>query len=79
MSPVSVCRRLQMRRVPDHQARAATMPLAEARMDERTRRETFRYLLRKRIAAILRARSPTLSAEAAPPRSANCTPWRCTF
>jgi AcrR family transcriptional regulator len=44
--------------------RAATMPLAEARMDERTRRETFRYLLRKRIAAILRARSPTLSAEA---------------
>ena len=48
-------------------------------MDERTRRETFRYLLRKRIAAILRARSPTLSAEAAPPRSANCTPWRCTF
>src|SRR5579862_6471174 len=45
------------------QERAATMPLAEARMDERTRRETFRYLQRKRIAAILRARSPTLSAE----------------
>jgi AcrR family transcriptional regulator len=43
--------------------RAATLPLAEARMDERTRRETFRYVLRKRIAAILRARSPTLSAE----------------
>jgi len=44
--------------------RAASMPLAEARMDERTRRETFRYLLRKRIAAILHARSPTLPAEA---------------
>src|ERR1700742_3396047 len=40
------------------QERAAMMPLAEARMDERTRRETFRYVLRKRIAAILRARSP---------------------
>jgi hypothetical protein len=38
-------------------------------MDERTRRETFRYLLRKRIAAILRVRSPTLSAEAARDRS----------
>jgi AcrR family transcriptional regulator len=49
--------------------RAATMPLAEARMDERTRRQTFRYLLRKRIAAILRARSPTLSAEAARDRA----------
>jgi AcrR family transcriptional regulator len=51
------------------QERAATLPLAEARMDERTRRETFRYLLRKRIAAILRARSPTLSAEAARDRA----------
>jgi hypothetical protein len=51
------------------QERAATMPLAEARMDERTRRETFRYLLRKRIAAILRARSPTLSAEIARDRA----------
>src|SRR6202042_2715396 len=45
--------------------RAASLPLAEARMDERTRRETFRYLLRRHIAAILRARKPTLSAEAA--------------
>jgi AcrR family transcriptional regulator len=45
--------------------RAATLPLAEVRMDERTRRETFRYLLRRRIAAILRARTPTLSAETA--------------
>lgn len=51
------------------QERAAMLPLAEARMDERTRRETFRYLLRKRIAAILRARSPTLSAEAARDRA----------
>src|SRR5580698_8677262 len=51
------------------QERAAMLPLAEARMDERTRRETFRYLLRKRIAAILRVRSPTLSAEAARDRS----------
>jgi AcrR family transcriptional regulator len=51
------------------QERAATLPLAEARMDERTRRETFRYLLRRRIAAILRARSPTLSAEAARDRA----------
>jgi hypothetical protein len=51
------------------QERAATMPLAEARMDERTRRETFRYLLRKRVAAILRARSPTLSADGARDRA----------
>jgi len=49
--------------------RAATLPLVEARMHERTRRETFRYLLRKRITAILRARSPALSAEAARERS----------
>ena len=51
------------------QERAATLPLVEARMDERTRRETFRYVLRKRIALILRARSPTLSAERARPCS----------
>jgi AcrR family transcriptional regulator len=51
------------------QERAATMPLAEVRMDERTRRETFRYVLRKRVAAILRARSPTLSAERARDRA----------
>src|SRR5277367_4302190 len=49
--------------------RAATLPLAEARMDERTRRQTFRYLLRKRIAAILRRRSPTWSADRARDRS----------
>jgi AcrR family transcriptional regulator len=49
--------------------RAATMPLAEARMDERTRRETFRYMVRKRIAAILRVRSPSLSAEIARDRA----------
>jgi AcrR family transcriptional regulator len=45
--------------------RAAVLPIAEARMDEQTRRLTFRYHLRKRIAAILRARSAELSAEAA--------------
>jgi AcrR family transcriptional regulator len=45
--------------------RAAALPLAEARMDERTRRTTFRQMLRKHIAAILRARSPALPAEAA--------------
>ena len=49
--------------------RAATLALAEARMDERTRRETFRYLLRKRIAAILRRRSPTWSAQQVRDRS----------
>ena len=45
--------------------RAAAAPLVEARMDERTRRTTFRQMLRKHIAAILHARSPTVSAEAA--------------
>jgi AcrR family transcriptional regulator len=45
--------------------RAATLPIAEARMDEQTRRLTFRYHLRKRVAAILRARSAALSAEVA--------------
>jgi AcrR family transcriptional regulator len=43
--------------------RAAALPLAEARMDERTRRTTFRYMVRKHIAAILRARAPELSAD----------------
>jgi hypothetical protein len=38
-------------------------------MDERTRRETFRYLLRQRVAAILRARAPTLSADGARDRA----------
>src|SRR5580693_2824844 len=38
--------------------RAAALPLAEARMDERTRRLTFRHMLRKHIAAILRTRDP---------------------
>jgi len=45
--------------------RAAALPLAEARMDEQTRRVTFRQMIRKHIAAILRARSPGLPAEAA--------------
>jgi AcrR family transcriptional regulator len=45
--------------------RAAVLPLAEARMDELTRRTTFRHMLRRHIAAILRAHTPTLPAEAA--------------
>jgi AcrR family transcriptional regulator len=45
--------------------RAAALPLVEARMDERTRRATFRPMLRKQICAILRAREPALSTEAA--------------
>jgi AcrR family transcriptional regulator len=45
--------------------RAAALPLAEARMDERTRRSKFRNVLRKRIADILRTRTPTLSSERA--------------
>jgi AcrR family transcriptional regulator len=45
--------------------RAAALPIAEARMDERTRRTTFRQMLRKHIAAILRARAPALPAQAA--------------
>ena len=45
--------------------RAAALPLAEARMDERTRRTTFRYMLRKSIAAILLARTPQLGADQA--------------
>jgi AcrR family transcriptional regulator len=45
--------------------RAAALPLAEARMDESTRRITFRQMVRKRIATILRARAPALSAEKA--------------
>lgn len=47
------------------QERAAALPLAEARMSEQDRRATFRQMLRKQIAAILRARAPALSAEAA--------------
>jgi AcrR family transcriptional regulator len=47
------------------QERAAAIPLAEARMDERARRTTFRHMLRKNIAAILAARAPGLSTEVA--------------
>ena len=47
------------------QERAAAQSLAEARMDERTRRTTFRHMLRKHIASILRARAPSLPAETA--------------
>jgi AcrR family transcriptional regulator len=45
--------------------RAAALPLAEARMDERTRRITFRHMLRKHIGAILRTRDPSLPLDAA--------------
>ena len=45
--------------------RAAALPLAEARMSEQVRRITFRHMLRKHIAAILRIRAPTLNADAA--------------
>jgi AcrR family transcriptional regulator len=45
--------------------RAAVLLLAEALMDVRTRRLTFRHMLRKHIAAILRARARALPAEAA--------------
>jgi hypothetical protein len=34
-------------------------------MDEKTRRVTFRHMLRRRIAAMLRVRASALSAEAA--------------
>jgi AcrR family transcriptional regulator len=47
------------------QERAAALPLAEARMSEQLRRTTFRHMVRKRVASILRARAPTLNAEAA--------------
>lgn len=45
--------------------RAAALPLAAARMDEGTRLTTFRHMVRRQIAAILRAREPSLSAETA--------------
>jgi len=47
------------------QERAAAQPLAEARMSEDDRRATFRQMLRRQIAVILRVRAPTLGAEAA--------------
>jgi AcrR family transcriptional regulator len=42
--------------------RAAALPLADARMDERTRRTTFRHMVRGHIAAILRAHAPAIPA-----------------
>jgi hypothetical protein len=41
------------------------VPLAEARMDEPTRRATFRQMVRRHVAAILRAFSPGLPATTA--------------
>jgi AcrR family transcriptional regulator len=55
---------LGLLRAHERERVAATL-LVEARMDERTRGTTFRHMLRKQIAAILRVRSPTLSIEAA--------------
>jgi AcrR family transcriptional regulator len=45
--------------------RAAAQQLAEARLSQDERRTTFRQMLRRHIAAILRARAPALGAEAA--------------
>jgi AcrR family transcriptional regulator len=45
--------------------RGAALPLIEARMDERARRTAFRSMLRKHIAAILRAHAPAMPADAA--------------
>ena len=47
------------------QERTVTIQLVEARMDEQTRRATFRSMFRRRIATILRARTPALPVEAA--------------
>jgi AcrR family transcriptional regulator len=47
------------------QERTTTLKLVEARMDEQTRLATFRSMFRRRIAAVLRARTPALSAAAA--------------
>jgi AcrR family transcriptional regulator len=44
------------------QERAAAQPLAEARMTADARRATFRPMLRRQVAAILRARAPALGA-----------------
>ena len=45
--------------------RAILSPLAEAVMDEPTRRATFRQMVRRQVAAVLRAFSPGLPAPAA--------------
>ena len=47
------------------QERTVTLQLVEARMDEQTRLATFRLMFRRRIAAVLRAHTPALPAEAA--------------
>jgi AcrR family transcriptional regulator len=47
------------------QERTATLQLVEARMDEQTLLATFRSMFRRRLAAVLRARTPALPAEAA--------------
>jgi len=47
------------------QERAAVQPLVEARMGEQLNRNIFRNMARKQIAAILRARAPTLDVDSA--------------
>ncbi len=49
--------------------RAAALPLAAARMDEEKRQTTFRHMVRRHIAAILRVREPSLTAEDARDKS----------
>jgi AcrR family transcriptional regulator len=45
------------------QERAAALPLVEARMELRQRRATFRPMIRRHIAAILRALAPAVQPE----------------
>jgi AcrR family transcriptional regulator len=63
-NPTLVARLFGLLRSHPHE-RTAVQPLVEARMDERTRRTTFRHMVRKHIAAILRSRDPSLPTETA--------------
>lgn len=63
-NPTLVARLFGLLRSHPHE-RTAVQPLVEARMDERTRRTTFRHMVRKHLAAILRARAPSLPTETA--------------
>lgn len=63
-NPTLVARLFGLLRSHPHE-RTAVQPLVEARMDERTRRTTFRHMVRKHLATILRARAPSLPTETA--------------
>ena len=63
-NPTLVARLFGLLRSHPHE-RTAVQLLVEARMDERTRRTTFRHMVRKHIAMILRARAPSLPTETA--------------